>query len=174
MMPGTDGLTALKIFRDKYKSAGTKIIMLTAKSSEISKITGLDSGADDYITKPFSVLELMARIRANLRKKSVSVENGNLQVNSIILNQESRIVTVCGAEVSLTQKEFELLKFLMINAGNVVEREKLLKEIWGYEYYGESRTVDIHMKNLREKLGAESVAIQSVRGVGYILTRRET
>jgi len=173
MMPKTDGISALKAFKEKYKAANTRIIMLTARVSEISKITGLDAGADDYITKPFSVLELMARIRANLRKKTISFEDGELKINTITLNQESRTVTVNGKQAALTHKEFELLRFLMLNAGNVVQRDKLLKDIWGYDYFGESRTVDIHMKNLRDKLGAEAEAIQSIRGVGYILTRRD-
>jgi len=173
MMAGTDGIEALKIFRQKYKSAGTAIIMLTAKSSEINKIAGLDAGADDYITKPFSVLELMARIRANLRKKIALIEDTKIKVNSIILNQESRIVLLEGNKITLTNKEFELLKFLMLSAGNVIDRELLLKEIWGYEYFGETRTIDIHMKNLREKLGIAGEAIQSVRGIGYVLTREQ-
>ncbi|MCL2521629.1 MAG: response regulator transcription factor [Erysipelotrichales bacterium] len=173
MMSGTDGIEALKIFRGKYKSAGTAIIMLTAKASEINKITGLDAGADDYITKPFSVLELMARIRANLRKKTISISNNEIKVNSIILNQESRIVLVGEKKIALTNKEFELLKFLMLSVGNVVERELLLKEIWGYEYFGETRTIDIHMKNLREKLGVAGEAIQSIRGIGYILIQEQ-
>jgi len=173
MMPGTDGISALKIFKEKYKSADTRIIMLSAKNSEINKITGLDAGADDYIVKPFSVLELMARIRANLRKKAATpMPQSKLEANNIVLSQESRTVTANEKEITLTHKEFELLKFLMLNVGNVVERDKLLKEIWGYEYFGESRTVDIHIKNLRDKLGVEGDAIQSVRGVGYILTRR--
>jgi len=171
MMPGTDGVEALKIFRQKYQSASTPIVMLTAKSSEINKITGLDAGADDYITKPFSVLELMARIRANLRKKVISISDSEIKINSISLNQENRVVLLNDNKVSLTNKEFELLKFLMLNVGNVVNREVLLKEIWGYEYFGETRTIDIHMKNLREKLGTAANAIQSIRGVGYILTR---
>ncbi|MCL2061369.1 MAG: response regulator transcription factor [Firmicutes bacterium] len=173
MLPGMDGITALKKFRDDYKSADTRIVMLTAKASEINKVTGLDAGADDYITKPFSVLELCARVRAALRKKAISPLGGQLSVNAVVLHQDSRTVTVRGAEISLTLKEFELLNFLMLNAGVVVEREKLLKEVWGYEYFGETRTVDIHIKNLREKLGGEADAIQSVRGVGYIFVRKQ-
>jgi len=173
MMPGTDGITALKMFRDTYKFAETAIIMLTAKVSEINKIAGLDAGADDYITKPFSVLELMARIRSNLRKKAKPISNKILAVNSIVLNQEARTVTVGNKKITLTAKEFELLKLLMLNAGNILERERVFLEIWASEYLGESRTIDIHIKNLREKLGDEGEAIQSIRGTGYILTRRE-
>jgi two-component system alkaline phosphatase synthesis response regulator PhoP len=108
-------------------------------------------------------------VRANLRKRTVVATDGELTVNSIKLNQDSRTVSIDGHKIPVTQKEFELLKHLMLNAGNVVEREKLLREVWGYEYLGESRTVDIHMKNLREKLGDEATALQSVRGVGYVL-----
>ncbi len=174
MLPGMDGITALKAFRAKYRSADTRVLLLTAKGTEINKVTGLDAGADDYVTKPFSVLELMARVRANLRKTAVGAQHGELKVNSISLSQQSRTASVDGATVPLTQKEFELLRFLMLNAGVVAERERLIKEVWGYEYFGETRTVDIHIKNLREKLGAEGSSIQSVRGVGYVLTRRES
>ncbi|MCL2822130.1 MAG: response regulator transcription factor [Firmicutes bacterium] len=172
MMPKTDGIAALKMFKSKYKSADTRIIMLTAKASEINKITGLDAGADDYITKPFSVLELLARVRANLRKIPFAQNSPILRANSISLNKEARVVLINDVEISLTTKEFELLKYLMQNAGNVAQRENILKDIWGYDYLGESRIVDIHIKNLREKLGAEGDSIQSIRGVGYILTRR--
>jgi len=171
MMPGTDGIQALKIFRQKYSSAATSVILVTAKSNEINKIAGLDAGADDYITKPFSVLELMARIRANLRKRVAAVGSGEIKINSITLSQESRTVKLEGTRVSLTNKEFELLKYLMLNAGTAIDREMLLKEIWGYEYFGETRTIDIHIKNLKSKLGLAGEAIQSIRGVGYILTQ---
>ncbi len=170
MLPGIDGVAALTKFRETYRSAATRVIMLTAKGSEINKVTGLDAGADDYMTKPFSVLELCARIRAHLRKKASGTPGNELRVNGIALNQEARTVTANGKSVALTQKEFELLRFFMLNAGTVAERETLVKEIWGYEYFGESRTVDIHVKNLREKLGGEGARIQSVRGVGYVLT----
>ena len=173
MLPGIDGIEALKRFRAGYKSADTRIIMLTAKGSEINKVTGLDAGADDYITKPFSILELAARVRANLRKKTIKPAGGELKVNSIVLNQDTRTVSVNAEEINLTRKEFELLRFLMLNAGAATERETLLKEIWGFEYFGETRTVDIHMKNLKRKLGAQSESIQSVRGVGYMLVRKE-
>ena len=172
MLPKTDGIQALKILRDKYKSADIKIIMLTAKTSEINKVAGLDAGADDYMTKPFSVLELLARIRANLRKKSAELEDGEIKIGGVSLNQSSRTAAAGGREINLTAKEFELLKYLMLNAGAVVPRDKLLKDIWGYEYFGESRTVDIHIKNLREKLGDFGALIESVRGAGYIMKEK--
>lgn len=170
MLPKMNGIEALKFIREKYKSVNIKIIMLTAKNSEISKVSGLNDGADDYVTKPFSVLELIARIKANLRKFSIDViDGGTFSFSGICLNTLNRTVTVDGTDVSLTYKEFELLLTLIKNAGVILEREKLLKEIWGYEYFGESRTVDIHIKNLRTKLGKYSECIQSVRGAGYIL-----
>ena len=173
MLPKMDGIEALKILREKYRSADIKVIMLTAKASEINKVTGLDAGADDYITKPFSVLELMARIRANLRKKTAPIENNEIRVSSVTLNQSGRKVAAGGAEINLTAKEFELLRYLMLNAGTVLGRDRLLKDIWGFDYFGESRTVDNHIKNLREKLGAAGRAIESVRGAGYIFKSEE-
>ncbi|MCL2176565.1 MAG: response regulator transcription factor [Firmicutes bacterium] len=175
MMPGTDGITALKKIREREQGGEPHIILLTAKVTEINRIKGLDAGADDYITKPFSVLELMARIRASLRKKDkssgVGIKSGKLEVNDIVLCLDTRSVSVSGRLVPLTLKEFELLKFLMQSVGVVVEREVIFKKVWGDEYFGETRTVDIHMKNLRGKLGEASSAIQSIRGVGYILLR---
>ena len=172
MLPKMDGIEALKILRERYKSADFKVIMLTAKTSEINKVTGLDAGADDYITKPFSVLELTARIRANLRKRAAGLDGGEIKMGPIALNQSGREATVDGAAVNLTAKEFELLKYLLLNAGTVVERDRLLKDIWGYEYFGESRTVDNHIKNLREKLGKGGELIEAVRGAGYILKEK--
>jgi two-component system alkaline phosphatase synthesis response regulator PhoP len=166
MLPGLDGIEALKTLRQKYKSAALKIIMLTAKTSESYKVNGLDSGADDSITKPFSILELIARVKAHLRtvKKDAAV----LEAGGVILNAKSREVRAGGCAVALTAKEFELLRYLMLNSGEVLSREELVKNVWGFEYFGESRTVDIHIKNLREKLGSSGGSIQSVRGVGYI------
>ena len=172
MLPGKDGMETLKILREKYKSANLKIIMLTAKASEINKVQGLDAGADDYITKPFSVLELAARVRANFRKKNAGIDGGIIKIGVVTLNQNSRMAVADGDVLRLTAKEYELLKYLMLNAGTVAERDKLLKEIWGYEYFGESRTVDNHIKNLREKLGAAGSMIESVRGSGYILSEK--
>lgn len=170
MLPNMDGMDALKTIRQKYKQADIKVIMLTAKASEINKISGLDGGADDYITKPFSVLELTARVRAHLRNR-ISTErktDGRIEIGGISLNESARSVISAGKPVALTFKEFELLRTLMKSPGAVVGRETLLKEIWGYEYFGQSRTVDIHIKNLRAKLGANGGHIAGVRGVGYI------
>ena len=172
MLPGLNGIEALKILRERYKSAGVKVILLTAKASEINKVTGLDAGADDYITKPFSVLELTARIRANLRKTAAGLDGNEIKIGAITLNQSGRTAAVEGKAVNLTAKEFELLRYLMLNAGAVVGRDRLLKDIWGYEYFGESRTVDNHIKNLREKLGEGGGLIEAVRGAGYILKEK--
>ncbi|MDR1906202.1 MAG: response regulator transcription factor [Clostridiales bacterium] len=169
MLPGADGIEAIKKIREKYQNVNIKIILLTAKNSEINKISGLNDGADDYVTKPFSILELIARIKAHLRKYTTDISDGDLTFADIKLNTNSREVAVSGSRVDLTYKEFELLRALMENAGVVLDREKLIKDIWGFEYFGESRTVDIHIKNLRAKLGAAGERITSVRGVGYIL-----
>jgi two-component system alkaline phosphatase synthesis response regulator PhoP len=171
MLPGIDGVEALKRFRQTYAGADTRVIMLTAKGTEGNRVAGLDAGADDYVTKPFSVLELMARIRAHLRKKTVAVSGGVLNCGDISLFQDAREVKVDKKNVVLTQKEFELLRLLMLNTGVALEREKIVKEIWGYDYFGESRTVDIHIKNIREKLGGAGKMIQSMRGVGYMMVR---
>jgi len=169
MLPQMDGIETLKIIRDKYKNIGIKIIMLTAKSSEVCKITGLDSGADDYITKPFSVLELTARVKAHLRKYTVAASDGALVCGPIALNPFTRSVSVDGLPLTLTYKEFELLYMFIRCPEVVLERDILLKEIWGYDYFGGGRTVDIHIKNLRAKLGIYGDCIVSVRGVGYSL-----
>ena len=173
MLPGMDGIEALKLIRANYKNAPMKILMLTAKSSEVNKISGLDSGADDYITKPFSVLELTARVKAHLRQYAPAPKDGTLVAGGITLNPLSHAVTSNEKTVPLTYKEFELLQALMCRAGTVVKREDLLKNIWGYDYFGDSRTVDIHIKNLRAKLEANGSCIVSVRGVGYILKETE-
>ena len=169
MLPGIDGIETLKTIRAKYKNVGVKVLMLTAKTSEINKIAGLDGGADDYITKPFSVLELTARVKAHLRRFSANPADGSIVFGGIRINPSSRGVTSDGEPVTLTYKEFELLHALVKNAGTVVAREDLIRGIWGYDYFGDSRTVDIHIKNIRAKLGKNGNCIVSVRGVGYTL-----
>ncbi|MDR3185319.1 MAG: response regulator transcription factor [Christensenellaceae bacterium] len=169
MLPGMDGIEALEFVRRKYKNLDIKIIMLTAKNSEMNKVIGLNCGADDYITKPFSVLEFIARIKAHLRQRSVGVSDGIIEISGVRLNPRSREVEVCGQSINLTYLEFEILKTLMENSGNVMTREMLLTDIWGTDYFGESRTVDIHIKNIRAKLDKKKDLIVSARGVGYIL-----
>ena len=167
MLPGMDGIEALKIIREEYKTVNIKVIMLTAKNSEINKVSGLNLGADDYITKPFSVLELVARIKANLRKYAVELSEDILSYKQLKIHTASREVFIGETKINLTMKEFDLLKTLLYNLGNIVEREKLLEKVWGYEYFGQTRTLDIHIKTLREKLGEYGKFILTYRGVGY-------
>ena len=172
MLPQLDGISALKKFRDKFNTAHTRIIMVSAKSDEIHKLQGLDAGADDYITKPFSILELSARVRANLRKSaqtSAPQEVSILYKNGIALCSNSRKVTINDRAIKLTGIEFALLKELMLKDGEVIERDVLFKKVWGTDYFGE-RTIDMHIKNLREKLGGVKHCIKSERGIGYVMT----
>ena len=144
--------------------------MLTAKASEINIVTGLNLGADDYIPKPFSVLELLARIKANLRKKDVRLDAEELNFGEIKLIVKKRSVFVGERQVILTQKEFDLLKLLMENANNVVDRDTMLEEVWGVDHSMETRTIDMHIKSIRQKLDLQKENIITVRGMGYKLT----
>lgn len=168
MLPGEDGISILRKLKQSAENKTLPIIMLTAKGSEYDRIKGLDLGADDYITKPFSVLEIVSRIRAVLRR-CVEQEKADsvLQIGSVILSVESRNISADGKNILLTYKEFELLRCLMTNEGIVLTRNKLLDQIWGFEYDGESRTVDMHIKSLRKKLGTCGEVIKTVRNVGY-------
>ena len=168
MLPKIDGLTLCTMLRKQPETHKMPIIMLTAKSTELDKIVGLEMGADDYVTKPFSVRELIARIKALLRRVDEVVEEEILQVGDIIINSREYTVTNAGKPVELTFKEFMLLKCLVENRGRVMTRDFLLDKIWGYEYYGESRTVDVHIRHLRSKLGED--LITTVRGIGYKIT----
>ena len=163
MMPKMNGWQVLKTIREYLQGP---VIMLTAKDSEVEKIIGLDSGADDYVTKPFSVMELMARVRAQLRRYEQPVSN-KISLGTISINTDTREVFVNGEEVKLTFKEYELLVFLIENGNKVVSRDELLNKIWGYEYTGETRTIDIHIKTLRQKLGTAGDYIKTIRGMGY-------
>ena len=147
------------------------IIMVTAKSSELDKVKGLDLGADDYMTKPFGIMELISRVKALLRRTKDMAETPVLTSGSIEVDTEKRIVTVNGAVCELTFKEFELLKMLLINQGIVLSRNKIMDQVWGFDYEGESRTVDMHIKTLRQKLGEGGGAIKTVRNVGYVMGR---
>jgi Response regulators consisting of a CheY-like receiver domain and a winged-helix DNA-binding domain len=168
MLPGNDGISILKEMRQTEKYKKMPIIMLTAKGTEYDRIKGLDLGADDYITKPFSVLEVISRIRAVLRRGgNVESENNDLLVGDIELSTSKHRVLAGKKEVLLTFKEFELLKYLMVNTGIVLTRDKLLEQVWEFEYNGESRTVDVHIKSLRQKLGKSGEYIKTVRNVGY-------
>ncbi|MHC1771081.1 MAG: winged helix-turn-helix domain-containing protein [Flexilinea sp.] len=172
MLPGEDGIQILKRIRAAKDTKDIPVIMLTAKGAEFDKVSGLDSGADDYIAKPFGMMELVSRIKAVLRRSGQKKEPAEINAGSIVLNMEEHRVLVDGRETALTPKEFYLLNFLMENRGLVFSREKLLSEIWGFEYYGETRTVDVHIRSLRLKLGAAAEMIETVRGVGYRIVRK--
>lgn len=172
MLPGMDGVTAIRQLRANPLYCDLPILLLTAKSSELDKVVGLDAGADDYLTKPFGVLEMTARIRSLLRRiKPQVVERPSiLSASGITMNLEAREVSKNGGSIELTHKEFELLRLLMENSARVMTRDELLNEVWGYSYIGETRTLDMHIRSLRAKLGddAESPTyIKTVRSVGY-------
>ncbi|MBS5703221.1 MAG: response regulator transcription factor [Butyricicoccus pullicaecorum] len=170
MLPGEDGVTTLKNLRQNPHTAGLPVILLTAKNAEYDKVLGLDSGADDYVTKPFGVMELLSRIKAVLRRAGLSAPANSLSLGAISLDVGRRAVTVAGAPVSLTFKEFELLHYFLQNPGLVLSREKIMAAVWGFDFEGESRTVDMHIKTLRRKLGEAGSLIVTVRGVGYKLS----
>ena len=175
MLPGMDGLSAIKRIRKNDALADMPIIILTAKDREFDKVAGLDGGADDYMTKPFGVMELAARIRSLLRRRARNQnEEEILEKYCISLNKKTREVLSSGKKVELTLKEFELLLYLMENQSKVVTRDELLNHIWGYDYDGETRTLDMHIRTLRHKLGEEGgVCIRTVRGVGYRFVKTE-
>ena len=168
MLPGEDGLAILKKLRLDTATRSVPVIMLTAKDSEYDKVTGLDSGADDYLAKPFGMMELISRIRAVLRRAAPPV-NSELRAGALTLNTRSRTVTVNGHPVELTLKEFELLQTLMRDPGTVILRDTLLERVWGYETGVETRTLDVHVRSLRQKLGPAGELLKTVRGVGYRL-----
>ena len=168
MLPGEDGIAILKRLKESPKHKALPVIMLTAKGSEYDRIKGLDLGADDYITKPFSVLEVISRARAVLRRCTTAEQvDAVLKLGEITLYTDKRSVFAGEQEVALTYKEFELLYYLMLNKGIVLTRDKLLETVWEFEYNGESRTVDMHIQSLRRKLGDCSGVIKTVRNVGY-------
>ena len=170
MLPGCDGLTILKKLRQNTQYQSLPIMMLTAKSSEHDKVKGLDLGADDYLAKPFGVMELISRIKALLRRSSfVPNDSQEYAYQNIKMNHTNRTVTACDIPLSLTFKEYELLYYLLINKGIVLSRDKILDAVWGYDYEGESRTLDMHVKRLRQKLGEEGEHIKTIRNVGYKL-----
>lgn len=168
MLAGTDGMELLRQLRQKSATADIPVIMVTAKSDRLDKVRGLDCGADDYITKPFDILELIARIKAVLRRSDAKKADSEIiSCGNIEVDLPQRRVTADGKSVSLTYKEFELLVYLMENRGNVVTRTTLLDKIWNIDFEGESRTVDVHIRTLRQKLGKAGECIETVRNVGY-------
>ena len=171
MLPGEDGLSILKWLKQSSKTKALPVIMLTAKGSEYDRVRGLDLGADDYITKPFSILEVLSRVRAVLRRcgGEKDAAHAAITIGDCSLNTGKRTVFVRGESVLLTYKEFELLHYFMLNEGIVLTRDCLLEKVWGFDYNGESRTVDVHIKSLRQKLGVGGLIIKTVRNVGYKL-----
>ncbi len=170
MLPGEDGLAVLRKLREHEKYADIPVIMLTAKDSEFDKVTGLDMGADDYITKPFGMTELVSRVRAVLRryKRTEGRQGKSYKVGDLYVNPDRHIIEASGKSVALSYKEYSLLMALLEAGGNVVEREELLCKVWG-EFYDESRTLDVHIRRLRIKLGEAGSLIQTVKGIGYKL-----
>jgi len=173
MLPGMNGLETTKVLRQNPKTMSLPIILLTAKDAEIDKVAGLDSGADDYITKPFGVMELGARVRSIFRRIPTNENDpsdNNIVTADFIINTETREIKKNGDLINLTFKEFELLRILIQERNRIVPRNELLNEVWGFEFVGESRTLDIHIRTLRQKLGDNADApkyIKTVRNVGY-------
>ena len=166
MLPGMDGIEILKKLRSDPATERIPVIMASAKGTEYDKVLGLDLGADDYLAKPFSMIEMVSRIRAVLRRVA-PVEKKNLRLGNLELDPDSHTASSCGCRLELTHKEFELLRLFMTHPGRVYSRDVLLEKIWGSDYLGETRTVDVHIGTLRTKLGACSEYIRTVRGVGY-------
>lgn len=172
MLPDEDGLHILKRLRAGAETADLPVMMLTAKSSEYDRVVGLDSGADDYMPKPFGMMELVSRVRALLRRATKpAAEDKLFTAGSLAVDVKRRAVTVDGEPVILTYKEFELLCYLLENRGVVLSRDQILTKIWDYNYSGETRTVDVHIRTLRQKLGNAGALIETVRGVGYRLAQ---
>lgn len=167
MLPGDSGLDVLAAMKKDVKTSGIPAIMLTAKATEYDKVKGLDLGADDYISKPFGVMEMISRVRAVLRRASKTQASRRLACGDILLDEDSRTVVCAGEGIALTYKEFELLGYLLKNQGIALSREKLMEQVWGFDFEGETRTVDMHIKSLRQKLGPCGGEIVTVRGVGY-------
>ena len=167
MLPGEDGLELLKKLKNSAKTKDIPVIMVTAKGAEYDKVIGLDSGADDYVTKPFGMMELVSRIKAVLRRSGRVQEQDMLSVNGVSVDVKKHEVKVAGEIVTLTLKEFELLERLMRNQNIVLTRDQLLEDIWGYDFDGETRTVDVHVRTLRQKLGEKGDIIKTVRVFGY-------
>lgn len=168
MLPGMDGLSAIRLLRQDIQLKNTPVICLTAKDKELDKVMGLDVGADDYITKPFGVLELAARIRSLLRRSTKEDSADFITIKTVTINTQTREVRNEGELIELTFKEYELLLYLIEHDSRVVNRDELLNQIWGYDYDGETRTLDSHIRTLRQKLGKVGTdSIRTVRSVGY-------
>jgi two-component system alkaline phosphatase synthesis response regulator PhoP len=169
MLPGEDGMTLLASLRRDPRTKRLPVILVTAKGAEMDKVRGLDAGADDYLPKPFGIMELLARVRALLRRSKDGAPEQVLTVGELMLDRERHLVKAGVENVVLTHMEFKLLSFLMAHTGKAVTREVLLDDVWGLGFVGDTRTVDVHIRSLRQKLGDCSVMIHTVRGVGYKL-----
>ena len=167
MLPGEDGYAVLEYLKGRPDTQDIPVIMVTAKEAEYDKVRGLEGGADDFITKPFGMMEFLARVKAVLRRTKKQEIPREYHYKELTVDMKSRKVWENGRSVDLTLKEFELLRYLLENQGTVLSREKILEKIWGYEIYGETRTVDVHIRTLRQKLGDSGSLIETVRGVGY-------
>ena len=168
MLPEIDGLTILKQIKSSTLLKNIPVIMVTAKTGELNTVIGLDSGADDYIQKPFSMLELVSRIKAVLRRtKDIEPKNFTKEFGNFFIDENKHLVQIDNKDIDLTNKEFELLLYLVRNEDIVITRERLLEEVWGYSFSGDTRTIDVHVKSLRQKLMGAEEFIQTVRGVGY-------
>ena len=172
MLPGEDGISILRRLKENARFRDIPIIMLTAKGAEYDKVQALDLGADDYVTKPFGMMELVSRIKAVLRRASSYSKDDTVRFGRLEISEKKRSVLADGEQIILTNKEFELLSRLVRNPGIVLTREELLDEIWGHDFSGESRTLDVHIATLRQKLGAAGEVIETIRGVGYRLRER--
>lgn len=173
MLPDEDGLQVLGKLRKRSDTNNLPVIMLTAKTTEYDKVVGLDSGADDYISKPFGTMELISRIRALLRRTQKQTAESEYVCGKLYVCPEKHIIRADGEDVTLTLKEYEMLLMLIKNIGRVFTRDELLSEIWGYNFDGESRTVDVHIKTLRTKLGECGKYIETIRGIGYRMNGKE-
>ena len=172
MLPEQDGISVLHALRSSPITARIPVIMLTAKGSEFDTVTALDAGADDYVTKPFGVMELVARVKALIRRAAVNdIPDRTYSHGTLTVSTLSHEVRADGKEISLTYKEFELLCFLLEHRGVVLTRDAILREVWGYDFDGENRTVDVHIRTLRRKLGDTADLIETVRGVGYRISK---
>lgn len=169
MLPDEDGLAIIKKLRSMSETKRVPVIMVTAKTTELDKVKGLDLGADDYITKPFGVMELISRVKAVLRRTGESVDEQNLTLGEVSIDCKKHMVTVGDEVCELTFKEYELLKLLMMNAGIVMTRDVIMERVWGIDFEGESRTLDMHIKTLRQKLKDAGSRIKTIRNVGYIM-----
>lgn len=167
MLPDEDGLSIVQKLRGEEETKELPVILVTAKATELDKVKGLDRGADDYISKPFGIMELISRVKALLRRSNRIQSEKSMQLDDISMNVESRMVYVHGEPLELTYKEFELCKLFLQNIGVVLPREVIMSRVWGTDYEGESRTLDMHIKTLRHKLGTQGQHIKTVRNVGY-------